>query len=132
MQLASGRTELNFVDSYKYDLAAYALAELLGLDDMVPVYVERKWQGNSGALSWWIPVMMNEKERVNIKLAVPDPDAWNNQMYKIRVFDELIYDTDPNLTNVLIGRDWKIWRIDFSRAFRLYRDLQNPKNLVPL
>jgi hypothetical protein len=41
-------------------------------------------------------------------------------LYRIRVFDELVYDTDPNLTNVLIGTDWKLYRIDFTRAFRLY------------
>jgi hypothetical protein len=29
--LASGRTEMNFTDSYKYNIAAYTLAELLGL-----------------------------------------------------------------------------------------------------
>ena len=51
-------------------------------------------------------------------------------MYKIRVFDQLVYDDDPNLTNVLIGQDFKIWRVDFSRAFRLYKDLRNPKDLV--
>src|SRR6266852_6807212 len=44
MKLAKG-TELNFVDSYKYNIAAYALAELLGMDDMLPVYVERKVGG---------------------------------------------------------------------------------------
>ncbi|MGE5723922.1 MAG: hypothetical protein ACM34G_02035, partial [Acidobacteriota bacterium] len=54
-ELASGRMELNFVDSYKYNIAAYALAELLGIDDMLPVYVERKWDGNKGSLSWWLP-----------------------------------------------------------------------------
>ena len=43
-------------------------------------------------------------------------------MYKIRVFDELVSDSDPNLTNVLIGEDWKIWRIDFGRAFRLNKE----------
>src|SRR6266851_3405496 len=59
MQLASG-TELGFVDSYKYNIAAYRLAELLGLDDMVPVYVERKWNGNPGSLSWWLAVKMDE------------------------------------------------------------------------
>ena len=51
-------------------------------------------------------------------------------MYKVRVFDQLVYDDDPNLTNVLIGEDFKIWRVDFSRAFRLYKDLRNPKDLV--
>jgi hypothetical protein len=39
-------------------------------------------------------------------------------MYRIRVFDELVYDRDPNLTNVLIGEDWTVWRVDFSRAFQ--------------
>ena len=128
--LASGRTEMNFVDSYKYNIAAYALAELLGLDDMLPVYVERSWQGNSGSLSWWLPVKMDEADRVKQKIAPPDPDAWDNQMYKIRVFDQLVYDDDPNLTNLLIGQDFKIWRVDFSRAFRLSKDLRNPKDLV--
>ena len=51
-------------------------------------------------------------------------------MYKVRVLDQLVYDNDPNLTNVLIGEGWKIWRIDFTRAFRLSKDLRDPKDLV--
>jgi hypothetical protein len=129
-QLADGRTEVHFVDSYKYNLAAYGLAELIGFDDMMPVYVEREWEGHPGSLSWWLPVKMDDAERMKQKLEPPDKDAWNNQMYKIRVFDELVYDTDANLTNVLIGEDWKLWRIDFSRAFRTYKELKDPKNLV--
>ncbi len=129
-QLASGGTELNFVDSYKYNIAAYGLAELLGMDDMLPVYVERKWEGKTGSLSWWLPVKMDEAERYKQKLTPPDPDAWNNQMYKIRVFDQLVSDNDPNLTNVLIGENWQIWRADFSRAFRLNTDVKNSKDLV--
>ena len=128
--MASGRTEMNFVDSYKYNIAAYALAEMVGLDNMIPVYVERSWKGNPGSLSWWLPVKMDEEERVKQKLQPPDSGAWANQMYKIRVFDQLVYDDDPNLTNVLIGEDWTIWRIDFSRAFRLKKDLRNPGDLV--
>jgi hypothetical protein len=130
LQLASGRTELNFVDSYKYNIAAYALAEMLGVEDMLPVYVERKYKGNPGSVSWWLPVKMDEEERLKQKVTAPDVDAWNNQMYRIRVFDQLVYDNDPNLTNVLIGEDWKIWRVDFSRAFRLQKDLRNPSDLV--
>ena len=130
MQLATG-SEVRFVDSYKYNIAAYHLAELLGMDDVLPVYVERTWQGQTGSLSWWLPVKMDEVERHKRNLTAPDADAWNNQMYKIRVFDQLVYDTDANLTNVLIGEDWKIWRVDFTRAFRLYKDLKDPKaNLV--
>jgi hypothetical protein len=130
VQMASGHTELNFVDSYKYNIAAYALAEMLGVDDMVPVYVERKYKGDPGSFSWWLPVKMDEEQRVKQKVEVPNPDAWNDQMYRIRVFDQLIYDDDANLTNIVIGEDWKIWRIDFSRAFRLYKTLRNPDDLV--
>ena len=129
MQLASGTTELNFVDSYKYNIAAYQLAELLSLDDLVPVYVERKWKGDTGSLSWWLPVKMDEVERHRQKLTPPDADAWNHQMYRVRVLDQLVYDNDPNLTNVLIGENWKIWRVDFTRAFRLSKDLRDPKDL---
>lgn len=129
VQLRTG-VEQNFVDSYKYNIAAYSLAELIGIDDMVPVYVERKWKGDSGSLSWWLPVKMDEEERVKQKIAVPDPDAWNQQMYKVRVLDQLVYDADPNLTNVLISADWKIWRVDFSRGFRLYKKLQDSADLT--
>src|SRR5437762_14303732 len=73
---------------------------------------------------------MDEVERHKQKLTPPDSDAWNHQMYRVRVLDQLVYDNDPNLTNVLIGEDWKIWRIDFTRAFRISKDLRDPKNLV--
>jgi hypothetical protein len=129
-EMANGRTEMNFVDSYKYNIAAYQLAEMLGMDDMVPVYVQRKWEGKTGSFSWWLPVKMDEAERVKQKIPIPDADTWNKQMYKVRVLDQLLYDTDPNLTNVVIGEDWKIYRIDFSRAFRPYKDLQSTKDLV--
>jgi len=129
-KFADGHSEVRFVDSYKYNIAAYALAELVGLDDMIPIYVERQYQGKNGSLSWWLNVKMDEVERVSKKLEPPDPDAWNNQMYKVRVFDQLVYDNDPNLTNVLIAPDWKIWRIDFTRAFRTNHQLRDPKDLV--
>ena len=130
MKLESGAVVLNFIDSYKFNIAAYALAELIGMDDMLPVYVWRKWEGHTGSLSWWLPVKMDEQERMAQKLHPPDPEAWNKQMYKIRVFDELVYDTDANLTNILIGPNWQIWRVDFTRAFRNDRELKTPGDLV--
>jgi len=130
MSFSDGRTELNFKDSYHFNIAGYELAKLLGMDDMVPMYVERKWNGQSGSIGWWLAVKMDEIERTKQHIQAPDPDGWNKQMYKIRVLDQLVYDTDPNLTNVLITEDWKIWRIDFTRGFRLYKDLRDPKDLV--
>jgi hypothetical protein len=130
MDLGNGKIETDFVDSYKYNIAAYEIAELVGLDNMLPVYVERKWEGKTGSLSWWLPVKMDDAERFEKKIEPPDADKWNQQMFRIRVFDELVYDTDPNLTNVLIGNDWTVWRVDFSRAFRKSKELRGEKNLV--
>lgn len=130
MQFADGRSEINFKDSYHFNIAAYELAKLVGLGDMMPVTVERKWSGNIGALAWWIPWKWDEGMRLKQKIQPPDVDAWNKQMYRKRVFAQLVYDTDPNVTNLLITEDWKIWMIDFTRAFRLQKDLRDPKDLV--
>lgn len=125
-----GTTELFFVDSYRYNCAAYELAELLGLGEMVPVTVERVWRGDRGSLSWWIDdvqgdgLMLYEK-----RIEPPDPVAWQHQMDRMRVFGQLIYDTDRNLGNMLFTQDWKLWMVDFSRAFRRWRKLQEPDKL---
>jgi len=129
MKFFDGHTELNFRDSYQYDIAAYELAKLIGLDDMLPVTVERRWEGKRGALTWWLPVKMDENKRVKENLPPPDPEAWNRQMFKVRVFNQLIYNTDPNLGNLLITADWKLYAIDFTRAFRLYDKLETPSDL---
>jgi hypothetical protein len=88
----------------------------------------RRDETGPGSLSWWLPVKMDEVERHRQKLTPPDAEAWNHQMYRVRVLDQLVYDNDPNLTNVLIGENWKIWRVDFTRAFRLSKDLRDPKD----
>jgi hypothetical protein len=114
MKFANGRTELNFVDSYAYNIAAYRVAELLGLDDMMPVTVEAKWDGRKGSLAWMIDTMMDEEARRAKKMEPPDRDEWNHQMHRMRVFAQLVADTDRNLGNVLIDHEWKLWMIDPS------------------
>ena len=122
-------TELNFRDSWKYNVAGYELAKMLELN-MVPPYVERSVGGHDASLSWWVDDTMMELDRMHRKLEAPDVEAWNKQMYAVRVWHELIYDTDPNLTNLLVDKDWQLWIIDFTRAFRLYKELRGPRNLV--
>jgi hypothetical protein len=80
MEFADGHKELNLVDSYHYDIAAYELAKLLGMSDMLPVTAERRWKDQVGALSWWIPSKWDEKMRHEQHLSPPDNDAWNKQM----------------------------------------------------
>ena len=122
--------ETNFRDSYRYNVVAYRLDRMLDLR-MTPVSIERKHRGKKGALTWWVDdVLMMELERWKKSLHPPDKDAWNDQMYQARVFNELVFNTDPNLGNVLIDKNWKIWLIDFTRAFRLQRTLKNEENVV--
>jgi len=122
--------EIQFRVSYHFDIAAWELARLLGLDDMVPVTVERKWGGKRGSLSWWLPYWKMDFDRIKEKLQPPDIEAWNRQMYRVRVFGELLFDAGRNLDTVLITKDWKIWRLDFAPAFGPLRDLRHPKDLV--
>ncbi len=122
-------TEMNFRDCYKFNVAAYELDKLLDLN-MVPVSVERK-VGNMAAVTWWVDdFLMMELERKKKKIEPPNQHSWNQQMYVCRVFDQLIYNTDRNLGNLLITKDWKVWMIDHTRAFRLMRDLRSLKDLV--
>jgi hypothetical protein len=123
-------TELNFVDGYRYNLAAYAIAGLLGIDHMMPVHVERKWEGRNGSLSWWADVLMDEGERQRKKIQPPNSLDWNAQMFRMRVFAALIRDTDRNQGNVLITPEWKVMMIDFTRAFRTQKTLENPDVLA--
>src|SRR5438034_4389459 len=130
-QMNDGTTVLNFKDDWKFNIAGYRIAKLIGLDDMVPVYTDRKWQGKQGSISWWVPnLMFDEGDRLKRGEHPPDMDSWNHQMYDLRVLTQLFYDQDPNLTNVLIDKDWKIWRIDFSRAFAEFKSLPVQKDLV--
>ena len=133
MRFASGKMELNFVDSYTYTVAAYQLAELLEIDDMMPVTVERTWKGQKGSLVWWVDdKLMDEGDRLKNKVTPPNPEHWNQQMYRMRVFAQLVHDTDRNVGNVVISKDWKLWMIDFTRAFRLMDKLAAPGDLTKI
>jgi hypothetical protein len=123
-------TEINFRDSYKFNIAGYKLDRMLDLH-MTPVSVERRVAGHTAAVTWWVDdVQMMEVDRFKKKLAPPDQDDWNRQMHIVRVFDQLIYNTDRNLQNLLICHHWNIWMIDHTRAFRLFTKVREPKNLT--
>ncbi|MBI4890665.1 MAG: hypothetical protein HY821_08565 [Acidobacteria bacterium] len=122
--------EPGFTDRYVYNMAAYELNRILKLN-MVPVTVIRAFEGRNGSYTWWVDeAMMTEKQRFYKKTQPVDNTAWNDQMFIVRVFDQLIYNMDRNLGNLVIDRDWKLWMIDHSRAFRIWKQLKEKKNLV--
>ena len=126
----NGTRELNFVDSYRYNIAAHELAELIGLGHMIPVTVKRVWNRKTGSLSWWIDdVMFDEATRRNERARPEDMQRWVEQLGRMRVFGALVHDTDRNQTNQLYTTDWNLYMIDFSRAFRLWGKIRRPADL---
>jgi hypothetical protein len=115
-------SELNFRDTYKFNVAAYRIARMLNLD-MVPPSVERRVAGKTSAVTWWVDdAVMTELDRRKKKQESPDRNAWNKQMNTVSLFDELIYNVDRNLGNLVITKDWNIWMIDHTRAFRMHKN----------
>jgi hypothetical protein len=122
--------EMNFRDTYKFNIGAWRLAKIIGLGGHVPMSIDRHYQGKAAAFTWWVDnVLMDEETHQKKKINPPDIDAFNRQMYFVHVFDQLIYNVDRNLGNLLITKDWHLWLIDHTRSFRLYSSLENAKNL---
>ena len=47
-------------------------------------------------------------------------------MQLVRLFDQLIANTDRNAGNLLIGKNWQVWAIDHTRAFRTQTRSRRP------
>ena len=121
---------MDFADSYKHEIAAYELDKLLGTG-LVPPTVERTFGGRKGSLQLWVEGAMTEADRKKKKVTPPDPQAWNEQMYKVRLLHQLTDNTDfRNINNVLSDPSFRVYAVDFSRAFTIYADLRAQKELV--
>jgi hypothetical protein len=127
---AEGTVEKNFRDSYKFNIAAYRLGKLVGIDT-IPMSVEREVDGKLGSMTWWVDnVWITELDRRDRGIKPPASQFWVDELNVVRVFDQLIYNTDRNQGNLLITPDWKLWMIDHTRAFRTTVGLQK-KNALP-
>ncbi len=120
-------TQLGFRDTYKFQIAGYEMARLLGLDN-VPPAIKRKLWGKGGSLAAWVEnIMFDRRQMRKRNIDPPDVQRWNNQVYIMHIFDALIENTDRTLENVLIDSNWKVWMIDHTRAFRRSSDVKNLK-----
>ena len=122
--------EFNFRDSWTFNVAAYRIDRLIGLN-MIPVSVSRRWRNDPAAYSWWVDdVLMDEGQRLKTNAQPPHPAVWNEEMQLVRLFDQLIANVDRNLGNLLITKDWVVWAIDHTRAFRTQPVLKTPGNVT--
>jgi hypothetical protein len=104
-------------DSYKYDIAAYELTKLLGVE-LIPPVVEREIEGRQGTLQVFLENCISEKDRRRKKLEPPDAKAFGNAVEGLKVFVNLAYDDCFNLDDMYIHlEDWRVCRVDFSEAF---------------
>ena len=87
--------------------------------------VERRVNGEQAAVTWWVDdVMMNEREWVKTEARGPDPERTSMQRHVMRVFDAVISNRGCNRGNLVWTKEWRLWIIDHTRAFRLDTDLQ--------
>ena len=130
---SAGRvSETGFKDSYRFNIGAYRLARLLGMNN-VPMSVERRVDTKAAAVTWWIDdVQFDEEGRLKkrgAEMLGPDPERTARQNATRFVFDELIQNRDRNQGNLLWTKDWTLWLIDHTRAFRLGKELMAPDQL---
>ena len=104
-------------DSYKYEIAAYELHKLVDLKSMPPI-VEREIEGIKGSLQFRIENCFPLDDLKRKKIEPPDPEAFENDLEEINVFENLTFCERKELDDVLIHEeDWKVYRVDFSEAF---------------
>ena len=127
--LEGGGLAIDFVDSWKYEVASYELDKLLGFD-LVPPTVERRLQGKVGSLQMWVEGVITEWDRMKQKRPPPDPERWNQQIYSVRLLHALTLNTDSrNLRNELVDPEFRVYAIDFTRAFRVQDFVPTEKDL---
>jgi hypothetical protein len=109
--LPPGRSQ-GYWENYRSEIAAYELDKLLGLG-MVPPAVEKRYKGNLGAAVLWLTDVRPWKEVERL----PRPSAWDLQVARMKMFDNLIGNADRNAGNLLVDHQWNLFLIDHSRAF---------------
>ena len=108
-----------YVDSWLYEIAAYNLDKLLGLD-MVPPTVQKRFRGMLGSCQLWIEegAVLKKRLQEGLSSKIMETSKWLRQAYIQQLFDNLIGNEDRHQGNVLITPDERSFLIDHSRTFR--------------
>jgi hypothetical protein len=108
-----------FLEGWQYEIAAYRLDKLIGLN-MVPVAVEREFQGQTGALVLWAESKYSLLKLMENGIRIPDAamDHTEKMKWLTRAWDCLIANEDRTQQNLLYTEDWRVIVFDHSRAFR--------------
>jgi hypothetical protein len=115
--------QLGFLEGWQYEIAAYRLDKLLGLN-MVPPAVEREFNGKRGALVLWAENKYSLLKIVEQGIRIPEESVERTEKMKwlTRAWDCLIANEDRTQQNILYTEDWRTIVFDHSRSFRSTRE----------
>ena len=124
IQLKGGERIMDFRDSYMFQIAAYKLSRMVGLEN-VPPAVKRTFAGTTGSVTFWVEGMITDEMRraENREPTGEDEVRWGRQMAIMLVWDALIFNFDRNQGNILLDNNWNVWLIDHTRSFRRSDDI---------
>ncbi|HPW18489.1 MAG TPA: hypothetical protein PLP83_08945 [Candidatus Aminicenantes bacterium] len=116
---AIGERVGGYKETWKGEIAAYRLNRYLGIN-MVPVTVEREFQGDRGSCQLWVDSWLDMEAILKKKLSPPGIKNmyFTRALHIQRALDNLISNEDRHQRNYLITEDWRIILIDHSRSFR--------------
>ena len=117
-----------FRDQHLFEVAAYELSRLLGIDN-VPPAVERTIGRDRGSLQLWVEQALGVVDRLEQGIDPQHEQLWLFQKQNMVVFDNLIFNFDRNPGNLLIDARGKVWFVDHTRAFKILPSLPHRKAL---
>ncbi|HSF16717.1 MAG TPA: hypothetical protein VLK65_14305 [Vicinamibacteria bacterium] len=115
-------------ESYQAEVAAYELDKLLDLR-MVPPTVVRTVDGVPGSLQLWVDGC---RLFADVRDETPaEPERWERQISRMKVFDNLISNWDRSDRDYLVDSGWGIVLIDHSQAFLSTNELSPNPDQIP-
>lgn len=107
-----------FRDYYGYEVAAYELSRMLGLDNVPPATL-RTVDKQPGSVQLWVEQAMGVADRIEQGIRRDHQQLWLYQKQNMAVFDNLIFNFDRNPGNILIDSLGKVWFVDHTRTFKI-------------
>jgi hypothetical protein len=93
----------SFRDNYVYEVAAWEMSRLLGIDNVPPAALY-EWQGQQGSIQLWVENATSEADRIEKRESPANLALWHRQRLDMLVFDNLIFNFDRNHS----GRDCRL------------------------